>query len=254
MKKNEMTEQYKLILGDCLEVMKDISDNSIDLIVTDPPYGVGFSKGFDDSIGYVETNIDNWFREMYRVLKEGSHAYIYVPTIGIELFISTAIKYFTLKNVISGRTYTSTTYLKNNFQYNNQIILFLHKGKGRNFNNYDFIKTSQSWLKDKRNKNPKPYTYSYPAFLPDLAFANTKGNGRTDRHPAEKNIELIKFFIGISSDEGDVVLDMFMGGGSTGVAAVRNLRRFIGIELNEDYFNIAKKRLENANYKQLKLF
>ena len=184
---------------------------------------------------------------MHRVLKDGSHAYIYVPTIGIELFISTVVKYFNLKNIISARTYTSTTYLKSNFQYNNQLILFLHKGKGRNFNNYDFIKTSQSWLKDKRNKNPKPYTYSYPAFLPDLAFANTKGNGRTDRHPAEKNSELIKFFVGISSNEGDTVLDMFMGGGSTGIASAALNRDFIGIELNKKYYDIAIKRINEVN-------
>lgn len=236
----------RTINGDCLEAIQSIKDNSIDLIITDPPYGVGFSKGFDDSTEYVEANIDNWFKQMYRVLKEGSHGYIYVPTIGIELFISTAVKYFTLKNIISGRTYTTNAHLKNNFQYNNQLILFLHKGKGRNFNNYDFIKTSQSWFEDKRNKNPKPYTYSYPAFLPDLAFANTKGNGRTDRHPAEKNIELIKFFIGISSDEGDIVLDMFMGGGSVGVASAALNRDFIGIELNKEYYDIAVRRINEV--------
>lgn len=236
----------KIINGDCLEEIQSIKDNSIDLIVTDPPYGVGFNKGFDDSIGYVETNIDNWFKQMHRVLKEGSHVYVYVPTIGIELFMSIAIKYFTLKNIVSGRTYTSNGHLKNNFQYNNQLILFLHKGKGRNFNDYDFIKTSQSWFKDKRNKNPKPYTYSYPAFLPDLAFANTKGNGRTDRHPAEKSVELIKFFIGISSDEGDVVLDMFMGGGGVGIASASLNRNFIGIELNKEYYDIAVKRINEV--------
>ena len=236
----------QLIKGDCLVEMEKIASNSIDLIITDPPYGVGFSKGFDDSLEYVSSNIDKWFDEMYRVLKNGSHAYIFVPTKGIELFINSITRKFELKNIVSGRTYTTGTYLKNNFYYNNQLILFLHKGKGKSFNEYNFIKTSESWYKDKRNKNPKRYTYSYPAFLPDLAFANTKGNGRDNRHPAEKNPELIKFFVGISSKEGDIVLDPFMGGGSVGLASMALKRDFIGVEIGQEYFDIAESRLNEV--------
>ena len=75
-----------------------------------------------------------------------------------------------------------------------------------------------------------------------------------NRHDTEKPVELMEILINNSSKKGEVVLDMFMGSGSTGVAAVRNERKFIGIEIDENYFNIAKKRLENANYKQLKVF
>jgi len=218
-------------------------DESIDLIITDPPYGVGFSRGFDDSKEHVSRNIYNWLSSMWRVLKEGSHIYIFVPMLEIGMWVEASSNYFELKNILSGRAYTSQTYLKNNFQFNNQLILFLHKGKGKPFNNYDLFETSEAWFNDKRNKNPKKYTYSYPAYLPNKLFINTKSNGLEPRHPAEKNPELLKLFVAISSSEGDVVLDPFMGGCSTGIACKELNRSFIGFELNKDYFELAVSRV-----------
>jgi site-specific DNA-methyltransferase (adenine-specific) len=225
--------------------MNSIDDQSIDLIITDPPYGVGFSKGFDDSLSHVTSHIAAWFQAMSRILKDGSHIYIFIPTVEVGLWVTEANKYFTLKNILSARTYTSGTYLKDNYYFNNQLVLFLHKGKGKKFKEYDIIPTSEAWFKDKRNKNPKPYTYAYPAFLPDKLYANTRGS-KKKRHPAEKNPELIKFFIGVSSNPGDVVLDPFMGGGSTGIACAALNREFIGIELNPKYYNMATQRIKEV--------
>lgn len=232
-----------LKLGDCLLIMKDMENNSIDCIITDPPYGVDFNNGFDDSKEHVNECMELWLSEMARVLKDGCHIYLYIPTKGACDWLPAINKYFTINNILSGRTYTSTVYLKNNFQFNNQLIVYASKGTAKKFNEVDFIKTSASWFKDKRNKNPKEYTYSYPAFIwqdETKIFANTKATSKSkDRHPCEKNPELIEFFIKLSTNEEDVVLDPFMGGGSTGVACQHSNRNFIGIELNQNYFDLA---------------
>ena len=239
-------EGNSLILGDCLETMKHIKDNSVNLIVTDPPYGVDFSAGFDDSIEHVKEQIDSWLKEMYRVLKDTSHCYIFIPTLEADLWISKVKETgFTLMNILSTRTYTQNLYLNNNFTFNSQLVIYCSKGKAKRLNKVDFIPTSESWLKDKRNKNPKPYTYNYPSFLPYFSNEKTtsKSNNKNGRHPCSKNIEFIEFLIKLSSDENDTVLDPFLGGGSTGIASLNNNRKFIGIELNEAYFKNAKKRI-----------
>lgn len=233
---------------DCLEGMRQLEDNSIDLIITDPPYAVEFSKGFDDSYETVSSLLPAWVEEMYRVIKEGSHCYVFIPVKQAGLFITEFQKKFKLMNILATRTYTSSIYLKNNFSFNNQLILYLSKGKAKRLNQVDFVPTSESWLNDKRNKNPHPYTYQYPAFFPEKMFSNQKttssNSKNTGRHPCEKSVSFEEVLIKLSSNEGDVVLDPFMGGGTTAVAAKNTNRSYIGFELNEEYYDYAIKRLQ----------
>jgi len=231
---------------DCVKGMNLISNNSIDLIITDPPYGVDFSKGFDDSKENVESNIGIWLEEMYRVLKEGSHCYIFIPSKEAGLWITKAQENFTLMNILSTKTHLTSTYLKNNFKFDNQLVLYLSKGKAKTFNKVDFIKTSDCWLKDKRNKNPKEYTYSYPSFL-DI-FSNEKSTSKSkkeNRHPCAKSISFIEILIKLSSNENEVVLDPFAGGGSTSLAALNTNRHFITFELSKDYYKTTKEKINN---------
>lgn len=238
--------KFELYNEDCLRIMGRLQDKSIDLVITDPPYGVEYSKGFDDSKEHVEENIGNWLSEIHRLLKEGSHCYIFIPSKEVDLWVKGVKEVgLVLMNILATRTYTSSVYLKSNFSFNNQLILYCSKGKAKDFNKVDFIPTSESWLKDKRNKNPKPYTYSYPSFLP--YFSNEKSTGkrvREGRHPCAKNIDFIEFLVKLSSNEGQVVFDPFTGGGSTGIASVRAGRDFIGSELNEEYYKLAKVKLD----------
>ena len=141
MKKNEMTEQYKLILGDCLEVMKDISDNSIDLILTDPPYKVTSRGNAGNSGGMLQKEINikgqvfehndiemkDYIPELYRILKEDSHCYMMTNHINLYemLTITQQVGFHFTKcliwnkgNKIMGQAYMSQ------FEY----ILFLTKG------------------------------------------------------------------------------------------------------------------------------
>ena len=242
-----MVELYN---EDCMSKIKDIDNNSIDLIITDPSYGVEFSKGFDDSLENVKNNISTWLNEMYRVLKDGSHCYIFIPTKEAGMWLSEIQRKFTFNNVLATRTYTTSRYVKNNYQFNTQLIAYCSKGVAKRLNAYDFFRTSDCWLNDKRNKNPKEYTYSYPSFIKE-EFSNIKttNKNKDKRHPCEKNYKLLKFFVGVSSNVGDTVLDLFMGSGSVGIACKSLERNFIGIEKNKNYFDIACQNIENCNNK-----
>ena len=230
---------------DCINSFEKINDNSIDLVITDVPYGVNFKNDFyDDTKEYVFSNYEKWIANFSRVLKDGSHCYIFVPTQEIDKWVSMIKKYLTFKNIITTRTYTTQNYLKDNFSYNTQFIIYCSKGKAKPFNKVDFIKTSESWLKDKRNKNPKQYTYNYPSFMPDYIFSNVKGNAKNKLiHPNQKNIDFQKFLIELSTNIGDTVLDPFMGSGSSGLASVKCQRNYIDIEQDKHYFDIATQMI-----------
>lgn len=233
--------------GECVQVMRSkIEDNSIDLILTDPPYGVGFkNEYYDDSLETVTKNIPIWYKEWYRVLKEECYLYLFVGVKTIHIWIQEGIKAgFNFKNILATRSFNNGAMTpKNNFGFQFQPILVFSKGKGKDFNEVNFIPTSEEWFNDKRNLEPNPFTYAYPNWIKsEWCFATAKRS--TDNlHPNEKNIELIKFLIEISTNEGDVVLDNFLGCGSTVISAMTSNRRFVGIELNKELYELCKERV-----------
>ena len=235
-----------LLQGDCLELMKQVPDKSIDCIITDPPYGVGFSNDFyDDSEEAVLKAMPDWFNEWHRILKNDCYLFVFVGVKTIHHWITKGVEAgFTYKNIIATRSFNNGSISpKNNFGFQFQPVLVFSKGKGKAFNEYDFIPTSAAWFKDKRNKNPKPFTYQYPNFIKtEWAFATAKRASK-NLHPNEKNVDFIKFLVGVATKEGETVLDSFAGSGSTGVACKNTNREFIGMELDEKYFNIACERL-----------
>lgn len=226
--------------GDCLELMKDIPDESIDLIVTDPPYkitsrGNGGNSGgmFQKKIvnkGQVFNNNDisikDYLGEFYRMLKPQTHCYIMTNNKNITEFLM-AVKdsdFHFIKNLvwvkdnkIMGQSYMSQ------FEY----IIFLRKGHHKKINNCgesDVLTFPNKKLKDE--------------------------NGKTI-HDTEKPVGLMKVLIDNSSQPYDLVLDPFMGIGSTGVACVNTGRNFIGMELDKEYFKIAEQRIEQYELKLL---
>lgn len=217
------TKNIQLFLGDCLEVMKEIPDKSIDLIVTDPPYGMSYqSSRRTDKFNKIEQddNLD-WFvafiKEGYRILKENSHIYIFCNDYSLGLFRNkTEETGFTLKRAL--------IWVKNNHtsgdltvDYGNksEFILFAHKGR--------------KLLNGKRDTNI--LNYSRVSKL---------------QHPTQKPEDLIAYLIEKSSQAGDIIIDPFMGSGTTGVACKKLNRRFIGIELSEEYMKIAQERIKNT--------
>lgn len=226
--------KYNLIQGNCLELMKNnISDNSIDLIVTDPPYKTitggdlngkssirpkGMLKGNRKLFRYQNIEISDWMSELYRVLKDNSHCYIFTNSLNMQEMLNEATSIgFKLHNIL--------VWVKNNctpsqfYMKNCEYVLFLRKGRAKWINNIGDSKTAHQ-------------------------FNNIIGN---KNHPTEKPVDLLEFYIKNSSQEKDIVLDPFMGSGSTGVACINANRKFIGIELDLDYFKIAKQRIENAS-------
>ena len=236
-------------MGDCLDLFQLIPESYVDLIITDPPYGVDFKGGlYNDSKESVFENVVSWMKEMHRVLKDAAHCYIFVPTLEIDKWIAAFRQFFEFKNVLATQTFLTnqTSSIKNNFSFDLQLLLFGSKGKAHDFNKVDWIPTSGSWLRDKRNKNPKKFTYEYPSYIYyDLYRSNTKPNNIVKRiHPNEKNPELIANFIKISSNVNDLVLDPFAGSGSTAVAAWNSNRRYVAFEKDETYCRAAQKRLK----------
>ena len=147
----------KLLQGDCLELMKDIPDESVDMVLTDPPYGMAFQSG-------------------YRT-----------------------IRYEKIKGDFAPKT---------------EFIILFHKGR--------------RLINGKRDPNVFEYSKT-----------------RNELHPTQKPVDMTEYMLSKFSDKGDIILDPFMGSGTTGIACKNLNRNFIGMELEENYFNIAKERIEN---------
>lgn len=225
--------------GDCLELMKDIPDNSIDLIVTDPPYlqvdGGRTSKKFNTGVRNKKSNIvskmssfDN--EQIYKFLNivkpkmKIFNVYIFCSRLQIPYYLNWAIenkyKFDVLiwDNVLIWDKMNYGLISRVHFAPNIEYIIRINE-KGLNK------------LEDKTSYYQKIKRYSRP---------------KNKLHEAEKPVELLKEFIELSSNENDVILDCFMGSGSTGIACKNLNRNFIGIELDKNYFEIAKKRIEKV--------
>lgn len=216
-------ENYKLYLGDCLEVMDKLIEEGVkvDSIITDPPYGMNYICGFrkekydairgDDGLTFLH----EYFQKCYDLLKDNTHIYCFCSWHHIDVFKSEFEKYFKLKNIIVWYKQSGGMGdLKGSYMPNHEFILFGHKKR--------------------RLRNGER--------LPDVLLVKKK---KCIYHPTQKPIELLEIFIKQSTNKNEVVFDGFMGSGSTGVACLNTNRKFIGIELDEKYFNIAVNRMEN---------
>ena len=215
-------ENTNLYCGDCLGVMANIPSGSIDLIVTDPPYKTTARGSAGNSGGMLQKEINkkgkvfehndidvkDYAPEFYRVLKEGTHCYVMTNHKNLinMLNVFTDCGFHFVKSLIwdKGNKIMGTFYMSQ-FEY----ILFFRKGKAKNINNCgtsDIISVPNKKTKDRDGNNI---------------------------HNTEKPVRLMEILIENSSNIGDVVLDCFMGSGTTGVACVNTDRKFIGIELDE---------------------
>lgn len=238
----------KLHLGDCLEVMKDIPDKSIDMILCDLPYGTTACR-WDSIIPF-----EPLWEQYNRIIKDNG----VVALFGSEPFASklrlSNIKnykydwYWDRKNT-SGflnakkrplkRIETVIVFSKSIPRY---YPIMEERGKPRSKSSYN-KKIGNGDMIYGKFKNIKSFNnLYYPTNL--LEFSNAVQKGKL--HPTQKPVSLLEYLIKTYTNEGETVLDNCMGSGSTGVACKNVGRDFIGIELDEKYFQIAKERIENA--------
>ena len=245
---------YKLYQGDCLELMKNIRDKSIDCIICDLPYGVTSKNKWDTIIPY-----EPLWKEYKRIIKDNGPIILF----GQDKFTAKTMlsnEKMHRYNLIWNKVLTSGFLNAGRMplREHEDIMIFYKKlptynpqftegkplhGMGEKFkkvknnnNNYNDFNSCNN-----PSANREGDTKKYPKSI--LTFPRPASSKML--HPTEKPVELLEYLIKTYSNENDVILDNCMGSGSTGVATLNTNRRFIGIELDEKYFNIAKNRLEN---------
>lgn len=225
-----MKNSIKLINGNTMDKIRKLPSNSIDLILTDPPYrtisgGSGPSETHNRPSGMLSKNdgrifanndihISDWIHEAYRVLKDERHIYVMTNFLNLSEYMSEIESAgFQIHNLLIWKKNTATPnrwYMKNC-----EYIIFARKGRAKAINNCG-TKTV-------------------------LEFDNVRGK----THPTEKPVDLLKTLINNSSNVEDVVLDPFMGTGSCAEAALLTGRKFIGFEIDESFYEVAKSRIAN---------
>lgn len=228
--------------GNCINFMKFIKSSTVDLILTDPPYNLGnfmhkrntnLVKMRENQFAYAgwdnlsqdkwEIEMDIFFKESSRVLKKSGTLLLFMSLIKIETIVKLAAKYkFYYKT--TGIWHKTNPMPRNmNIHFVNSTeawIYFVKDDTSGTFNNngevvHDFIETSLTTSKEKK----------------------------FGKHPTQKPTKIISHFIKHLSNENDVVLDPFMGSGTTGVCSRIMNRKFIGIELDKEYYELSKRRM-----------
>ncbi len=239
-------QNYTLYNGDCLEYMKKLKSSSVDLIVTDPPYNLGkFMENRDTNLGKMRDNffgiagwddldfkewkqsMNKFFHQAARVLKDGGSMIVFMSIIKVETLISVAEK--------------------NGFYYKTTGIWHKLNPMPRNMNLH-FVNSTEAWVYFTYKARTGTFNNDGKVLHDFVETSVTPNSERKyGKHPTQKPEQLMEHFVSILSDEGNVVLDPFMGSGSVGVAAVRLNRKFIGIELEEKYYDIADSRIAEVN-------
>lgn len=245
------------ILGDSINVLKQIKDKSINLIFADAPYNIGKDFGNNsDKWESVESYISwckEWIDECMRVLTDDGSMYFMTATQHmpyLDTFV--AEKYNVLCRIVWAYD-SSGVQSKKVYGSLYEPILMINKSKKSKYTfNYEDIlveaKTgSQRKLIDYRKNPPQPYnTQKVPGNVWEFSRVRFKMD-EYENHPTQKPEALLERIIKASSNEGDIVLDPFSGSFSTSAVAVRLGRAAIGIDLNEEYFEIGIRRTGIAN-------
>lgn len=239
----------KLYKGDCLELMKAIPSGSVDAIITDPPYGTTACK-WDSVIDFTLM-----WEQLNRIVKPNGAIVLF----GSEPF-SSALRMSNIKNYKldlkwvksrpTGHLNAKRMALKNI----EDVIIFYRK---QPIYNPQFTKGKPNNIKDGEARESKATNNIYGDFKNNVQIKTEKkypkqnlyfnqNDPRKILHPTQKPVELMEYLIKTYTNEKETVLDFTMGSGSTGVACVNTFRNFIGIEMDDNYFNIAEKRIEEA--------
>ncbi|WP_199754400.1 DNA-methyltransferase [Brachyspira aalborgi] len=249
-------ELLNTIIASSCENMKDIPNNSLHLMITSPPYNV--SKEYDNDLSLEEylNLLKNCFTETYRVLVDGGRACINIANIGRKPYIPLS-------------DYVSKIMIEIGFNMRGEIIWNKSAGAGistawgsfqsasnpilRDVHEYILIFSKGNYKRerDKEEKELRKDNITKEEFIEwtkSVWTMNTESAKRIG-HPAPFPEELPNRLIKLFSFTNDIVLDPFMGSGTTAIAAIKNNRNFVGYEINEEYINLANNRIENLKEK-----
>lgn len=237
-----MVKLNKIELMDCLEYLKLIPTNSVDLVVTDPPYNVSINKNIKCNHLNITKNFGSWdynfdpvpvLKELKRVLKPNGQIYVFCATKQIPIYMDYFMENSFFRNLLVwNKTNPAPRIDKKNWIFSNEYIIYAINEK---------VKVSNSTF------NYASHKEMFNIFI--TSSLQSKERLKINRkavHPTQKPLSVLKSLIEVSSKEGDVVLDCFMGVGSTAVACKQLGRNFLGCEFDEKYLYYANRRLENG--------
>ena len=231
--------------GDCTVEMQKIANDSVDLILTDPPYNLGnfminrstnlakMRENFFANAGWDNLEFDEWvermdsfFEDAARIIKTGGSMIIFMSIIKVETIIKLAEKH--------------------GFYYKTTGIWHKLNPMPRNMNLH-FVNSTEAWIYFTYKKKTGTFN-NENKMVHDFIETSVVSNGekKAGKHPTQKPIALLEHFVRLLSNEGDLVVDPFMGSGSTGVVCKKMGRNFVGIEFDKEYYEIAQRRIEDC--------
>lgn len=234
---------FELYRGDCLDVMKDIPDCSVDMVLTDPPYGTTACKW--DSIIPLEP----MWEQLKRIIKPNGAIVMTASQPFTTTLIGSNMKMFKYCWVWDKKKGGNIQSLKwQPYKVHEDVVVFCDGAV-----KYYPIKTPQKERTGKTYSSGeangiknygdvRTYRDKHPKSILEVSNANQKGK----THPTQKPVALMEYLIKTYTNDGETVLDFTMGSGTTGVACGNTGRKFIGIELDRDYYHIARKRIAEA--------
>ena len=241
------TDNYSIYQGDCLEVMDELIKQNVkvDAIITDPPYGTTACK-WDTVIP-----LDKMWIKINKLIKSNGAIALFGNEPFTSQLICSNLKGFKYrwdwnKKIPSGMSYAKYRPM----QQTEDICVFTKNGE-RTVYNPQMIKRDKPIKGGGMGESATAFTKSYKPLKKTYEYKNPTTLIEFDKirrgslHPTQKPVDLLEYLIKTYTNEGNLILDFTMGSGSTGVACLNTNRKFIGIELDEKYFNIAKNRLEN---------
>ncbi len=260
-----MLQLDRIYLGDCLEVMKSISDESIDMVLADPPYGITNCKW--DSVIPLEP----LWEQLERIIKLNGAIVLFGSQPFTSILITSNIKMFKYEWIWEkGNPSNPASCNKMPLKYHENILVFYKKlptynkqmiprkkekdGKSvayrhtknyKNHKNKEEIKGDLDYVKDRKYDHYDP-DFKNPKSVLQIYQLRPISKERVG-HPTQKPIKLMEYLIKTYTNENETVLDFCIGSGTTAVACKNLNRHFIGIEIDEYYYNIAQERLGNDN-------